>query len=105
MDFNLSEHTIHNLCELPVLILLRSLSGAGKTSLNRKFLEQYGDRFELAVSHTTRPKRFTESHGNDYYFISQDEFEEMIKKDKFIEHADVYGKKYGTSLGRAIPHS
>ena len=80
----------------PVVIILSAPSGAGKTSLARKLVENRPDA-ALAVSHTTRPRRPGEEHEVDYYFVDNAEFEEMIAAGRFIEHASVFGNYYGTS--------
>ena len=54
-------------------------------------------RIQPAVSHTTRAPRGQEKHGREYYFISPEEFDGMIKRDSFFEWAHVHGQRYGTS--------
>lgn len=80
----------------PAVIILSAPSGAGKTSLARKLVERRPD-VALAVSHTTRSQRPGEEHGVDYYFVDEAGFEAMIAKNRFIEHATVFGNHYGTS--------
>ena len=76
-------------------IVLSSPSGAGKTSISKKLLKI--DKFiSLSVSCTTRPKRKGEIHKKDYLFLSDKEFSNLIKKNKFLEYAEVFGFKYGT---------
>jgi len=78
------------------LIILSAPSGSGKTSLaDRVVAELAGLRF--SVSHTTRPMRFGEEEGADYFFVGTDQFEEMVRQDRFLEWANVYGNYYGTS--------
>lgn len=72
-------------------------SGAGKTSLVRALVAAF-DRITVSVSHTTRPRREGEMQGQDYHFVSLPEFERMIERGEFIEHARVFGNYYGTSL-------
>ena len=80
------------------LIVIAAPSGAGKTSLIQSLLEEVRDlKFTLSVSYTTREKRVTEKHGESYYFISNKEFEFMIKEKEFLEYADVFGDLKGTS--------
>ncbi len=50
-----------------------------------------------SVSHTTRPQRFGEENGREYYFVSKDEFERRIADGEFLEYAEVHGNLYGTS--------
>lgn len=54
-------------------------------------------RLGVSVSHTTCPMRPGEQDGVNYHFISREEFEAMIGRDEFLEHADVFGNYYGTS--------
>ena len=54
-------------------------------------------RIQPAVSHTTRAPRGQEKHGREYYFISPEEFDGMIRRDSFLEWAYVHGQRYGTS--------
>ncbi len=78
------------------LYIISAPSGAGKTSMIAKLLETLNDA-EMAVSHTTRPKREGEVDGKHYHFISADEFLNDVHEDKFLEHANVFGNHYGTS--------
>ena len=76
-------------------IVLSSPSGAGKTSISKKLLQK-DKKLALSISCTTRPKRKGEINKNDYIFISDENFKKQIKKDKFLEHASVFGYRYGT---------
>jgi len=80
-----------------VLFIISGPSGCGKSTLARKALSRL-DRLEFSVSHTTRGQRENEEDGKDYYFVSRDEFEALIKADKMIEWAEVHGCLYGTSF-------
>ena len=71
-------------------------SGAGKTSLVAKLVEEDAD-LRLSVSFTTRPAREGEENGREYNFIDRPAFERMIAAGDFLEHANVYGNLYGTS--------
>lgn len=76
-------------------IVLSSPSGAGKTSISRKLL--LIDKFiSLSISCTTRTKRKGEKNKKDYIFVNKLTFENYINKNEFIEHATVFGNKYGT---------
>ena len=76
-------------------VVLSSPSGAGKTSISKKLLKI--DRsISLSISCTTRPKRKGEINKKDYIFLSDKEFLELKKKNKFLEHAEVFGYNYGT---------
>ena len=79
------------------LILVSAPSGAGKTSLVKSVLEADPD-IVVCVSHTTRAMREGERNGENYYFIEDTEFDQMIDDGAFLEHADVFGKRYGSSL-------
>jgi len=80
------------------MFIVSAPSGAGKTSLVTRLL---GDDPQVAcsVSHTTRPMRPKDQDGKDYHFIDRDGFESMIANGEFLEHADVFGNYYGTSVG------
>lgn len=78
------------------LFLVSAPSGAGKTSLVNAALEA-DSQLVVSVSHTTRPARGGEVDGENYFFVSDDQFVQMIDEGKFLEHANVFGKRYGTS--------
>jgi guanylate kinase len=78
-----------------LMLVLSSPSGAGKSTLSRRLL-QSDPRVSLSISVTTRPKRPTEADGKDYFFVGQERFEEMVRKGEFLEHATVFGNRYGT---------
>jgi guanylate kinase len=77
------------------MLVLSSPSGAGKTTLSRRVLEQNSD-FVMSVSATTRAPRQGEVHGKDYYFVSPEEFEGMVQRSEFFEHATVFSHRYGS---------
>ena len=77
-------------------IVVSAPSGTGKTTLNRRLVAEF-DIIELSTSHTTRPAREGEKNGIDYHFISQEEFQNKIIKEEFLEWAEVHGNFYGTS--------
>ena len=76
-------------------IVLSSPSGAGKTTISKKIL-QIDKSISLSISCTTRPKRKGEINKKDYIFISEKEFNLSLKLNKFLEHAEVFGFRYGT---------
>jgi guanylate kinase len=78
-----------------LMLVLSSPSGAGKTTIARRLLDE-DPLLTLSVSATTRPKRPTEVEGRDYFFVSQERFERMVAEDAFLEHAVVFAKRYGT---------
>ena len=79
-----------------MMFILSSPSGAGKTTLTKK-LAKNNLNFEISVSHTTRKPRPNEVDGKDYYFIKEDAFNLLIKKNDFFEHAKIFDNYYGTS--------
>lgn len=77
-------------------ILITAPSGAGKTTLVKKLLADY-PQFTFSISCTTRSQRPNETHGVDYFFISQEEFTKRIHQQEFLEWEEVYsGTFYGT---------
>ncbi len=79
-----------------MIFVITGTSGCGKTSLVRLVLGNLKD-VQFAVSHTTREMRSSEEEGRDYYFVSDSEFKQIIKEEKFVEWATVHGNYYGTS--------
>lgn len=78
------------------LFIVAAPSGAGKTSLVNALVEQQSD-VRLSVSHTTRPAREGEVNGQDYFFVSQENFAQMRDAGAFLESATVFDNSYGTS--------
>ena len=78
------------------LFVIVAPSGAGKTSLVEALLREEPN-IRLSVSYTTRTPRPGEVHGREYHFVNRAEFEAMLAKGGFLEHAEVYGNLYGTS--------
>ena len=78
------------------LFIIAAPSGCGKTSLVEALIKKTKNLC-VSVSHTTRPPRPDETNGINYYFISINEFEEMIKNNAFVEHAMVFDNHYGSS--------
>ena len=79
------------------IFIISAPSGAGKTSLVREVCKKLSF-IRPAVSFTTRKIRDSEVDGKDYCFINKDEFEDKINKREFLEHQNVYGNLYGTTL-------
>ena len=73
-------------------------TAVGKTTLVKKLLEEFPDKFEFCVSHTTRPPRDGEEEGKDYFFTDRATFEADVAEGKFLEHTEINGHLYGTSL-------
>ncbi|MEA2825077.1 MAG: guanylate kinase [Alphaproteobacteria bacterium] len=78
-----------------LMLVVSSPSGAGKSTLARLLLES-DPLISMSVSVTTRPKRANEVDGKDYFFVSRERFEEMVHEGAFLEHATVFGNRYGT---------
>jgi guanylate kinase len=78
-----------------LMLVLSSPSGAGKSTLCRMLLDA-DSAIAMSVSVTTRPKRPNEVEGRDYYFVTPERFDEMARDDAFLEHASVFGNRYGT---------
>ena len=82
--------------EQGTLYIISAPSGAGKTSLVAQMLK-HDAKLGVSVSHTTRAMRSGEQNGVNYHFTNRSEFEAMIGRSDFLEHADVFGNYYGTS--------
>ena len=76
--------------------IISAPSGAGKSTLIQLLLAQ-NQRLFFSISHTTRPARNGERNGNEYFFITQEEFKNKIAAEEFLECAEVHGYFYGTS--------
>lgn len=79
-----------------ILFIVSAPSGAGKTSLVAALLDT-DPSLTVSVSHTTRPRRPRETDGVNYHFVDADEFQSMVDANAFLEHAEVFGNRYGTS--------
>lgn len=84
-----------------VPIVVSAPSGGGKTSLCRRVIADLGQAV-FSVSHTTRPRRGTEREGVDYHYVEDKRFDELIAENAFLEHANVHGKRYGTTREHVI---
>jgi len=82
--------------EKSMMFVLSSPSGTGKTTLAKKIAKS-NTNFSISISHTTRKPRPNEINGKDYYFVSMEEFEDLIKKKNFFEYANIFDNRYGTS--------
>jgi len=74
----------------PTMIVISGPSGVGKDTIARALIDRDPDRFYFVVTATTRPPREGEVHGQDYFFVSNDEFAQMIDEDELLEYAVVY---------------
>ena len=78
------------------LVVISGFSGAGKGTLMKALMKEYGDSYALSVSATTRNPRPGEMDGVDYFFVTKDKFEQMIAEDALIEYAQYVENYYGT---------
>jgi guanylate kinase len=79
-----------------MVLIFSAPSGSGKSTLVQYLLSRRND-LEFSISATTRPPRGKEQHGQEYYFISEAEFRELIEQKAFVEYENVYqGTYYGT---------
>lgn len=86
--------TTHTTCG--TLYIVSAPSGAGKTSLIKALVDSQA-QIRVSVSHTTRAMRSGEVDGVNYHFTERPAFIEMLERDEFLEHAEVFGNLYGTS--------
>ncbi len=82
--------------ERGLLVVISGPSGVGKGTVRRALFEMEGHDLVYSISMTTRPAREDEIEGEDYYFVSNEEFEQRIKDGKFLEYAKFVGNYYGT---------
>lgn len=78
-----------------ILIVISAPSGTGKTTICKKIISR-NKNLVYSVSYTTRPSRPGEINGQDYNFVTEEQFKKMAKSGKFLEYAKVYGHLYGT---------
>jgi len=82
---------------MTTVFIISAPSGSGKSTLTRQLIERV-PALRFSVSYTTRPPRGQEQNGQEYFFISRQEFEERKGKGEFLEHAEVFGNYYGTHV-------
>ncbi len=80
-----------------ILLIISSPSGAGKTTLTHRLLQEFPE-LRFSVSHTTRKPRANEVDGQDYHFVDKATFQRLIDEGSFAEWAEVHGNLYGTSI-------
>jgi guanylate kinase len=78
-----------------IMVILSSPSGAGKTTLVKLLSKK--KNFNISISHTTRKPRTSEISEQDYYFVNNNKFEQLIKNEEFLEYAKVFNHFYGTT--------
>ena len=78
-----------------MMFVLSSPSGAGKTTLTKKIAEN-NSNFIISISHTTRKPRPNEINGKDYHFVSEQEFNLLVKEKSFLEYSNIFDNRYGT---------
>lgn len=81
---------------MTTVYIISAPSGSGKSTLVNEVLKIVPG-LEFSISYTTRPPRGSEKNGREYFFVLREEFEGMIRKDEFLEHAEVFGNYYGTA--------
>lgn len=84
------------------LIILAAPSGTGKSTIVSKLRD--AGAIVLSISHTTRPPRANERHGEQYFFVSEEAFDDMRERGEFLEWARVYNNYYGTSAKWVMHH-
>ena len=78
-----------------MMFVLSSPSGVGKTTLTKKIAE-HNQNFKISISYTTRKPRPNEINGADYCFVTEQEFNTLIKENSFFEYANIFNNRYGT---------
>jgi guanylate kinase len=81
---------------MTTLFIISAPSGSGKSTLV-EMLRKLVVGLDFSVSYTTRPPRGSEQNRREYYFVPRPEFEAMVARGEFLEHADVFGNYYGTA--------
>jgi guanylate kinase len=79
-----------------IVYIISAPSGSGKTTLTNRLLSLVRG-LEFSISYTTRKPRGSEQNGREYFFVTRNEFEKMLARDEFLEHATVFGDYYGTA--------
>ncbi len=82
-----------------LLVVLSSPSGGGKGTILKELFSSSDENYRFSVSATTRPPRPGEVDGKDYYFVSRETFEKMLKEGKLLEYTEYVGNYYGTPVG------
>src|SRR3954469_12939589 len=85
----------------PLLVVMSAPSGAGKDAV-RELMRSWGFPAYFAVTATTRPMREGEVHGHDYLFVDEADFDQLEHDGQLIEHATVYGRRYGVPRSQIL---
>jgi guanylate kinase len=85
-----------------LLIVISGPSGVGKGTVRKALFERKGHNLVYSVSMTTRTPRLGEVDGDDYYFVSNDEFNRQVEKGNLLEHATFVGNQYGTPFDKVV---
>lgn len=85
------------------IFIISAPSGAGKTTIIKRLMRNKLPRLHFSISCTTRKPREKERDGKDYFFISAEEFNKLIREDAFIEYANVHQYLYGTPKEQVLP--
>lgn len=91
----MSQNDLYHQNHYPLLIVISGPSGVGKDTIARRLIERRPDSFSFVVTATTRKPRVDEVHGEDYFFLTNDEFARMIEEDELLEYAMVYNDYKG----------
>jgi guanylate kinase len=81
---------------MTTVYIISAPSGSGKSTLVDKVRKLVPD-LDFSISYTTRSPRGKEQNGQEYFFVSREEFRQMVRRDEFLEYADVFGNYYGTA--------
>jgi guanylate kinase len=81
---------------MTTVYIISAPSGSGKSTLVDK-VREIVPKLDFSISYTTRAPRGDEQNGREYFFVSRDEFREMVRRDEFLEYAEVFGNYYGTA--------
>lgn len=81
---------------MTTVFIISAPSGSGKSTLVDK-VRQIVPNLDFSISYTTRSPRGSEQNGREYFFVSREQFQEMVRRDEFLEYADVFGNFYGTA--------
>jgi guanylate kinase len=85
-----------NTTRKPLVYIISAPTGSGKTTLVNELMRLVPN-LDFSISYTTREARGSEVNGKQYHFIPRNEFDEMVRADEFLEHAEVFGNCYGTA--------